>query len=332
MQNNQIHDTVLITGCAGFIGFHVAYQSLKQGHHVIGLDNLNTYYDVSLKQARLEQLEKFPHFTFHHIDIADRQGIEALQTQFADVTKVIHLAAQAGVRYSLKEPFDYAHSNLTGQLVMLEMCRSLPKLEHFIFASSSSVYGNNEKKPFAVEDACEKPISFYAATKLSGEYMTKTYAHLYGIPSTCLRFFTVYGPWGRPDMAIFMFTKSILAGNPIQVFNQGQLQRDYTYIDDIVSGVLLAKDCIPQNEDGHASYACYNLGNHQTVELMHFIRVLESSIGKKAVLEMLPKQPGDVDATYADISTTHQKLGYSPSTSIEQGVNSFVEWYKQYYH
>lgn len=332
--------TLLVTGAAGFIGFHVSQRCLELGLQVVGLDNLNDYYDVSLKQARLDKLKAFPNFEFVKLDLQDRQGIEELfRKQRFD--RVIHLGAQAGVRYSLENPFAYLDSNVTGTLTILEGCRH-SGVEHLVYASSSSVYGSNTSQPFSVHDSVDHPVSLYAATKKSNELMAHAYSHLYQLPTTGLRFFTVYGPWGRPDMALFKFTKAILEGTPIEVYNEGKMQRDFTYIDDIVTAIVRVKDKIPsydanwnsQTPDpgtSQAPYRVYNIGNHQPTELLRFIEVLENEIGKKASMQMMPLQPGDVLATYADVDALVQAVGFAPSTSIEVGIAKFVAWYRQYH-
>jgi UDP-glucuronate 4-epimerase len=320
---------VLVTGAAGFIGFHVAQALLAAGHEVIGVDNLNDYYDVALKQARLDQLTPHTNFTFHKLNIADKNAMLALASSGA--THIVHLAAQAGVRYSLANPYAYVESNLMGQVVMLELARQLPQLRHFVYASSSSVYGGNSKVPFAITDPVERPVSLYAATKRADELMTWTYAHLYQLPSTGLRFFTVYGPWGRPDMAYYSFTKRILAGEAIQIFNHGAMRRDFTYIDDIVQGVLAALERPPVAEGSEPPARLYNLGNSKTEKLMDFVATLESALGRKAIYDFQPMQAGDVPETFADIAATTRDLGYQPHTCIEEGIAKFVAWYKRYY-
>jgi UDP-glucuronate 4-epimerase len=330
---------LLVTGAAGFIGFHLCRRLLRQGHTVHGLDNLNAYYDVRLKHARLKQLEALPGFTFHEHNIADRSALESV---FASVKpqRVVHLAAQAGVRYSLTHPHAYGESNLTGFLHILEGCRH-HAVEHLVYASSSSVYGANTTMPFSVHHNVDHPLSLYAATKKANELMAHSYSHLYGLPTTGLRFFTVYGPWGRPDMALFIFTKAILEGSPLPLFNHGRLQRDFTYIDDIVEGVVRVTDKIPvanpawnsAHPDAGSSaapYRIYNIGNNNPVELLHLIRVLEDSLGKKANLNLLPMQAGDVYATYADVQDLSADVGFKPSTSIETGVKHFTDWYLSY--
>jgi len=323
---------ILVTGAAGFIGFHVSQALLHQGHTVIGVDNLNDYYDVSLKQARLNQLFHHDNFSFYRLDLADRHRTAKLFAQ-QPIHQVIHLAAQPGVRYSLENPHAYVNSNLIAFMNILEGCRH-GQIEHLVYASSSSVYGANQELPFSTEQNVDYPVSLYAATKKSNELMAHTYSHLYGIPSTGLRFFTVYGPWGRPDMALFKFTQAILEGRPIQVYNYGQMQRDFTYIDDIVDGVLKILGQVPQAETSaspaHAPYQIYNIGNNRSVSLLHFIEALEAALGIKAQKQLLPMQPGDVPATYADI-TDIARLGFQPKTPIEVGIPRFVTWYKRYY-
>ena len=323
--------TILVTGAAGFIGYHLAEALLGSDREVLGIDNLNAYYDPALKQARLARLRRHERFTFHQLDLADSEGVLRLAESEARPEIIVHLAAQAGVRYSLTHPFAYADANLTGQLSMLELARSLPDLRHFVYASSSSVYGGNEKVPYSVEDRVDHPGSLYAATKRAGELMADTYAHLYGIRSTGLRFFTVYGPWGRPDMATFIFTKAIFEGAPIQVFNFGKMRRDFTYIDDVIAGTLAAMDTPPDREEGTRPHNIYNLGNHRSEDLEHFIGVLERACGRKAVKEYLPLQPGDVEQTYADITGAKADLGFEPKVSIEEGLPRFVAWYRDYH-
>jgi UDP-glucuronate 4-epimerase len=322
--------TLLLTGAAGFIGFHVAQALLAQGRAVVGIDNLNDYYSVDLKQARLKQLEGREGFRFAPIDIADRDAVFGLLEVEPEINAIVHLAAQAGVRYSLKNPYAYVHANLMGQVVMLEAARALPGAP-FVYASSSSVYGGNTKLPFAIEDAVDRPVSLYAATKRADELMSHTYAHLYGIAATGLRFFTVYGPWGRPDMAYYSFCKAILEGRPIPVFNHGKMKRDFTYIDDIVGGILAAVERPPPPDNGGVRHRVYNLGNHRAENLMDFIAVLEQALGRKAVIDFQPMQPGDVEATYADIEATTRDLGFRPTTPITLGLPKFVAWYKDYH-
>lgn len=321
---------VLVTGAAGFIGFHVSQSLLAQGERVIGLDNLNHYYDVSLKQARLQRLQAQPNFKFYPLDLSDRQGLADLFATEA-CQAVVNLAAQAGVRYSLENPQAYVDSNLVGFVNILEGCRH-HSVEHLVFASSSSVYGANKKVPFAVSDNVDHPVSLYAATKKANELMAHSYSHLYGIPTTGLRFFTVYGPWGRPDMALFLFTQAILENRPINVFNHGRMQRDFTYIDDVVEGILrtLAKPPEPQGLS-QARYRIYNIGNNQPVELLKMIEILETCLGKTAEKIMLPMQPGDVPTTYADVEDLMQDVGFRPDTPLEVGIQRFVDWYRDYY-
>ena len=331
---------VLVTGAAGFIGFHVAKRLLERGDEVIGLDNLNPYYDPSLKQARLGRLLTQLDFRFEQLDLADRAGMEDLFAR-AKFDRVVHLAAQAGVRYSLENPHAYVASNLTGTLHVLEGCRR-QGVGHLVFASTSSVYGANTRMPFSVHDNVDHPLSFYAATKKSNELMAHSYAALYGLPVTGLRFFTVYGPWGRPDMALFLFTRNILAGRPIEVFNYGRHRRDFTYIDDIAGGVVAALDHVatpdpdwngdrPDPATSRAPYRLYNIGNNRPVELLHYIDVLERCLGRQAERRMLPLQTGDVPDTWADAEELVRDVGYRPSTPVEEGVARFVEWYLEYY-
>ena len=320
--------SILLTGAAGFIGYHVATALLARGESVLGIDNLNDYYDVSLKEARLAQIAGRPGFTFARIDIADRGAVEDLASHHPDVDRIIHLAAQAGVRYSLINPHAYVESNVVGQLNMLELARRLPRLKHFVYASSSSVYGANTKLPFSVEDRVDQPISLYAATKRAGELMAMTHSRLHGLPCTGLRFFTVYGPWGRPDMSAFLFAKAILAGQPIRVFNNGDMKRDFTFIDDIVAGVVAANDRPP--DDG-LRHRLYNLGNHRSEPLMRFIGLIEQACGRKAIMEMAPLQAGDVPDTYADIAASTRDLGFMPRVKIDEGIPRFVAWFRDYH-
>ncbi len=320
--------TYLVTGAAGFIGSYTCRRLLARGERVIGVDEINDYYDPKLKEARLATLESFPGFTFYRVDISNRQAMEEIAARHQDVTRIIHLAAQAGVRYSLINPYAYTRSNVEGHLVMLEMARHLPKCEHMAYASSSSVYGLNTKLPFSVEDRVDTPISLYAATKKANEMMSHCYAHLFQIPLTGLRFFTVYGPWGRPDMSAFLFTDAILAGRPIRVFNNGDMRRDFTFIDDIINGVVAVADSTPA---AGSPAKVYNIGNHRSEPLMRFINVVEEALGKKAEIILEPMQPGDVKETYADIDAIRNDLGYEPSTPIDVGVPKFVEWFRGYY-
>lgn len=331
---------VLVTGAAGFIGSHLALRLLDRGDEVVGLDNLNSYYDPSLKEARLARLAGKNGFRFVRLDLADRTGMEELfSSEGFDL--VAHLAAQAGVRYSLQNPAAYIESNLVGFGHILEGCRH-NKVKHLAYASSSSVYGANTVLPFSVHHNVDHPVSLYAATKKANELMAHTYSHLYRLPTTGLRFFTVYGPWGRPDMAIYLFTKAILAGEPIQVFNHGKMRRDFTYIDDIVEGVVRTLDRVAVPDDrwsaaspdpatSSAPYRIYNIGNHTPVELMRLIGLIEEAVGRKAKLEFKDMQPGDVPATYADVADLQADVGFAPSTDIEAGVKRFVEWYQDFY-
>ncbi len=331
---------VLITGTAGFIGSALSLRLLERGDEVIGIDNLNDYYDVELKKARLARTLSHPNFTDVRINIEDRDGVADVFRQYRP-QRVVNLAAQAGVRYSLENPHAYVDTNLVGFTNILEGCRH-NDVEHLVYASSSSVYGSNTNMPFSVHDNVDHPVSLYAASKKANELMAHTYSHLYRLPVTGLRFFTVYGPWGRPDMALFLFTRNILAGKPIDVFNYGNHRRDFTYIDDIVEGVVRVIDRVPQpnpdwsgdNPDSATStapYQLYNIGNNNPVELMHYIEVLEDCLGKKAEKNMLPLQPGDVPATYANIDDLVRDIGYKPDMSVEQGVANFVAWYRDFY-
>ncbi len=321
---------VLVTGAAGFIGSHVSTALLDRGETVVGVDNLDPYYDVALKRARLDRLRGRNGFSFHQIDIAER-GALAEACANAGIDRAVHLAAQAGVRHSLENPFIYVRTNLVGHLEVLETCRHLPDFRHLVYASSSSVYGGNTKLPFSEADRVDTPISLYAATKRSDELISHPYAHLYGLPMTGLRFFTVYGPWGRPDMAAYIFTRAIFAGEPIPVFNQGDMRRDFTYIDDIVAGVLATLDHPPEGEDGKPPHRVYNIGNNRSEPLMRFIELLEAAIGRKAEIEFLPMQPGDVRETFADIEAIRRDCGFEPTTPIDEGLPRFVAWYRDYH-
>ena len=332
---------LLVTGAAGFIGFHTARRLLERGDEVVGLDNLNSYYDPGLKAARLEMLQAYPKFQFVKADIADREAMEDVFRE-GKFERVIHLAAQAGVRYSIINPHVYVQSNITGFLHVIEGCRH-NGVEHLVYASTSSVYGANTRMPFSERQNVDHPLTLYAATKKSNELMAHSYSSLYGLPTTGLRFFTVYGPWGRPDMALFMFTKNILAGTPIDVFNGGHHQRDFTFIDDIVQGVVAAVDRVatpdpgwdsdaPDPATGSAPYRIYNIGNQHPVELLRYIEVLECCLGRRAQKNMLPMQPGDLPDTWADVDALARDVGYRPSTDLESGVKQFVEWYLGYYH
>lgn len=331
---------VMVTGAAGFIGSHLSQRLLARGDEVLGYDNLNPYYDPRLKQARLDKLLPLSGFEFVQASLEDRAALEAAFDRFGP-QRVVNLAAQAGVRYSLENPQAYVESNIVGFLNVLEACRHRG-IEHLVYASSSSVYGANKKLPFAVEDSVDHPVSMYAATKKANELMAHTYSHLFGLPTTGLRFFTVYGPWGRPDMALFLFTRKILAGEAIDVFNHGRHTRDFTYVDDIVEGVIRTLDRVPGPDPAYdplaptpasstAPYRVYNIGNHQPVQLLRYIEVLEDCLGRKAERNLLPLQPGDVPDTYADVSALQRDTGYSPSTSIETGVRRFVDWYRDFY-
>jgi UDP-glucuronate 4-epimerase len=333
-------DHVLVTGAAGFIGYHLSKRLLENNIKVTGVDNLNSYYDVELKKERLSQLKAFDAFTFCQEELADKSALDAIFKN-AGVDVVVNLAAQAGVRYSLTNPHAYVESNLVGFVNILECCRH-HHVKHLVFASSSSVYGANTNMPFSVHHNVDHPVSLYAATKKSNELMAHTYSHLYDLPCTGLRFFTVYGPWGRPDMALFLFTKAILEGEPIKVFNEGKMQRDFTYIDDIVEGVVRVMANVPESNPNwsgdhpdpgtsYKRYRIYNIGNNNPVELMHFIEAIENTLGKKAKKELLPLQPGDVPATYADVDALVEDVGFKPETSIETGIKEFVAWYKSYY-
>ena len=319
-------EQILVTGAAGFIGAAVCQALIERGNAVLGIDNLSDYYDVSLKEARLARLKSNKFFSFRKADIADKDAILALGAE--GFTGIVHLAAQPGVRYSLENPYAYVSANVMGQAVMLELARASAGLKHFVYASSSSVYGANKKTPFAVGDAVDHPNSLYAATKRADELFGHTYAHLYGIPCTGLRFFTVYGPWGRPDMAPMLFAKAITAGEPVKVFNHGEMWRDFTYVDDIVAGVLKALD---RPATGTPPHALYNLGNNKSEKLTDFIAEIEKALGKKAEKIMLPMQPGDVPATYADIDASQRDLGFAPTTPISAGIPKFIAWFKDYY-
>lgn len=335
------YKNVLVTGAAGFIGYHLAKRLLDEGIHVTGIDNMNPYYDVTLKENRLKQLETYAQFKFFHTDLMDLKSLEDI-FKSGEFDVVVNLAAQAGVRYSLQNPHAYVNSNVVGFVNILECCRHF-KVKHLVFASSSSVYGANTKMPFSVHQNVDHPVSLYAATKKSNELMAHTYAHLFKLPCTGLRFFTVYGPMGRPDMALFLFTRAILASEPIQVFNHGKMMRDFTYIDDIIEGVVRIMGKLPEPDpnwtgdtpDPGTSYTCYriyNIGNNNPVSLTHFIEVIEKALGKKAIRQYCDLQPGDVVETYADINDLYKAVGFTPKTSIEEGIEKFIQWYKSYYH
>ena len=330
----------LVTGAAGFIGFHVSQRLLAAGHQVVGIDNLNDYYDVNLKHARLNLIKADSAFTFIEMDLADRDAMASLFKQHS-FQRVIHLGAQAGVRYSIENPNAYADANLIGHLNILEGCRH-HKIEHLLYASSSSVYGLNRKMPFSTEDSVDHPVSLYAATKKANELMSHTYSHLYQLPTTGLRFFTVYGPWGRPDMALFKFTRAMIAGEAIDVYNQGQMKRDFTYIDDIAEAIVRLQDVIPQADENwtvesgspatsSAPYRVYNIGNSQPVTLMNYIEAIEKALGITAVKNLMPMQPGDVLETSADTEALFKAIGFKPQTSVEEGVERFVAWYRDFY-
>jgi len=331
---------ILVTGAAGFIGFHTSRRLLERGEEVVGLDNLNAYYDPALKQARLDELSRYPGFRFERMELADRDAVASLFAR-EGFRRVVHLAAQAGVRYSLENPFAYVDANLVGFAAVLEGCRH-QQVEHLVYASSSSVYGLNSRMPFAVRDNVDHPISLYAATKKANELMAHAYSHLYRIPTTGLRFFTVYGPWGRPDMALFLFSRAIVEGRPIQVFNHGRMKRDFTYVDDVVEGVARVLEVIPVGDPGWdasapdpsrspAPYRLYNIGNHSPVELLEVVRILEKAFGREAVKEFRPLQPGDVLATAADVRDLSEAVGFVPGTPFEEGARRFVGWFRGYY-
>lgn len=329
----------LVTGCAGFIGSHLTRKLLDQGHSVVGVDNVNDYYDPKLKRARLEWFSSNSKFSFVEKNVQDHAAINALFKQHR-FDKVVHLAAQAGVRYSLENPYAYVDSNITGTLALLEACRH-HSVSHFIYASTSSVYGLNRDLPFRVTEPVDHPVSFYGVTKRANELMAHSYSHLFGLPTTGLRFFTVYGPWGRPDMALFIFTKNILAGKPIQLFNKGQHKRDFTYVDDIVEGLCKvvaanppsknASDPLDRTSTSIAPFRIYNIGNSNSVNLSEYVEAIEKRLGKKAIIELLPMQAGDIEATLADVSDLERDFGYRPSTSVADGVGRFVDWYRKYY-
>lgn len=323
--------TVIVTGAAGFIGYHLCEALLAQGRAVIGVDNLNDYYDPALKAARLEELEGKSGFSFVKADLADQKAVFELFDTHNQVQDVVHLAAQAGVRYSLENPFAYVESNIMGHLVVMEACRRLPDFRHLVYASSSSVYGGNRKIPFAVGDSVDHPVSIYAATKRADELMSHTFAHLYGLPMTGLRFFTVYGPLGRPDMAYFSFTKAILEGRPIKVFNHGDMRRDFTEIQDIIAGVQAAIEHPPAADSGEPPHRIYNLGNNRSENLLHFIEVLEKACGREAQKVFAEMQPGDVKDTFADIAESREALGFEPRIPIEEGLPRFVDWYRNFH-
>ena len=320
--------TVLVTGAAGFIGYHLARTLLERDEEVIGIDNLSPYYDIALKQARVARLSTAQGFSFHHADIADRRSMAALDCDRLNIDHIVHLAAQPGVGHSMVAPHDYTAANVEGQLAVLELARSCRELKHFVYASSSSVYGANDAVPFSVEDRVDQPVSIYAATKRAGELMASCYSHLYGIPATGLRFFTVYGPWGRPDMSPWIFTQALFERRPLTVYNHGDLHRDFTWIDDIIVGVLAALAKPPATSPPHA---IYNLGNHRSESIMNLIHVLEDATGMTADIRLAPPQPGDVRETFADIETARRELGFEPSTGINEGLPRFVAWFRDYH-
>jgi UDP-glucuronate 4-epimerase len=318
---------LLITGSAGFIGYHLAARMLERGERVIGIDSLNAYYDVALKRARLARLEQHAGFTFHQLDVADYDGITGVVDRYPEIDRIVHLAAQAGVRYSLSNPLVYVESNVKGQVVLLEAARRLKNLRKLIYASSSSVYGANKKQPYSIDDRADNPVSLYAATKRAGELIVESYCRSYGMSAIGFRFFTVYGPWGRPDMALYLFTEAVLAGKPINVFNNGEMSRDFTYIDDTISAVAAAADQPPAAPGDHR---IYNIGNNRPETLLDFIATLERALGRNAIKKMMPMQVGDVISTYADIEAAHRDLGYEPKIPISEGIPRFVAWYREY--
>ena len=323
--------TILVTGAAGFIGFHVCGALLARGERVLGVDNVNDYYDVSLKQARLALLEPHESFDFVRADIADREAMAAaIERERGSITRIVHLAAQAGVRHSLVDPYTYVQANVMGQVVILELCRTLPALKHIVYASSSSVYGGVAEAPFSVDARVDTPISLYAATKKAGELIGHVYGHLFAVPATGLRFFTVYGPWGRPDMAAFLFTRAILEGRPITLFNHGRMKRDFTYIGDVVPAVLSVLDAPPVGSGG-VPHRLYNVGNNRPEALTDFVAALELALGRKAAIEYAPLQPGDVEETWADITALQRDHGYAPKTAIAEGIPRFAAWYREHY-
>ena len=321
---------ILVTGAAGFIGYHVSAALLERGEEVVGVDIVNDYYDVRLKEARLERLQKQIGFTFYKVDITDIEAMNKVVAAAGELQSVVHLAAQVGVRYSITNPFEYVQANLLGHMSILEICRNQPNFKHLVYASSSSVYGGNSKLPFSVDDRTDLPISLYAATKKADELMSHCYGHLYGFSQTGLRFFTVYGPWGRPDMAIYIFCKAIFEGRTIPVFNNGDMKRDFTFIDDIVSGVIASLDKPPVSNNNQAPCRLYNIGNHCSEPLMRVIGLIEETLGKKAKIDFQPMQPGDLKESFADIGSIKTDLGYEPKTPIDIGIPKFVDWFKAY--
>jgi UDP-glucuronate 4-epimerase len=323
--------TVIVTGAAGFIGFHVCNALIARGENVVGIDNLNSYYSVALKKRRLEMLGGHNNFRFEHLELSDAAATAEAFAKVADASTIVHLAAQAGVRYSFENPLAYVNSNLVGQVTVLEAARRLPGLQHVVYASSSSVYGGNTKLPFSIDDEVDQPLSLYAATKRADELITYSYASMHGLAATGLRFFSVYGPWGRPDMAAYLFADAIVAGKPIRVFNGGQMERDFTYIDDIVGGILAAADRPAAPNSRGTRHAVYNLGNNHSVSLLRFIEVIEQSLGLQASKLLEPMQQGDVRATIADIEASRRDLGFAPTITIDVGVPRFIDWYKSYH-
>ena len=321
---------ILVTGAAGFIGYQVSEALLARGEEVVGVDIVNDYYDVKLKYARLERLQKNTGFTFNKVDISDVEAMKDMVAGIGELQSVVHLAAQVGVRYSITNPFEYVWANLVGHLSILEICRNQPNFKHLVYASSSSVYGGNTKLPFSVDDRTDLPISLYAATKKADELMSHCYGHLYGVPQTGLRFFTVYGPWGRPDMAVYIFCKAIFEGHTLPVFNNGDMKRDFTFIDDIVAGVIASLDNPPVSIDKEAPCRLYNIGNHRSEPLLRVIGLIEKALGKKAKIDFQPMQPGDVKESLADIDAIKTDLGYKPTTPIDIGIPKFVDWFKTY--
>jgi UDP-glucuronate 4-epimerase len=319
--------TILVTGAAGFIGSHVAEALLARGDRVIGLDNLNAYYDVRLKEARLGRLRSKPAFSFYELDVSDRAAVASVFERHPDVSEIVHLAAQAGVRHSLVDPYSYVQSNVMGHLVMLEAARLVPGLRHFLYASTSSVYGANREMPFRETDRVDAPVSLYAATKRAGELMSHTYAHLFGLPQTGLRFFTVYGPWGRPDMAYFSFARAIVAGEPITLYDGGRLKRDFTYVDDIVEGIV---GCLAHPPGGDVPARVLNIGNHHSEEVLHLVRLLEQALGRSAIVRSVPRPAMDVEETFADVTAIGALTGFAPKTSLDEGIPRFVAWFRSW--
>jgi UDP-glucuronate 4-epimerase len=322
---------ILVTGAAGFIGFHVCRALLDREEEVVGLDDLNSYYDVALKERRRAILEQRADFTFHKVDLADRQALAAVFARHPGIDRIVHLAAQAGVRYSLINPYAYVHANLLGQVTLFEAARAAERIGHLVYASSSSVYGDSTRLPFSLEDPADQPRSLYGSTKRSGELIARSYAAMFKLPMTGLRFFTVYGPWGRPDMSAYLFTQAILEGRPITLFNNGEMKRDFTYIDDIVSGVVAALDRPPRPDETGTPHRLYNLGNHRSEPLKRFVELIETACGRKAQIQHAPMQPGDVLETFAEIEASRRDLGFEPKTPIDVGIPNFVTWFREYH-